>query len=268
MRGVPLSDIVSGTTSKLQEIHLYNQSRMREIELEAELWATSHNPLKQTKLKAELQSIQDSYKRMSIYPLLENGEFNTIAGVGESADDLDLTSGRVSEWLEKQANRLPPGARTVAKYGMIARGTTLYHGLEALMEYGDFIAKGILYDNLTQKKGLSQTDALGRITEEFVNYPRLAGRGRAYTDNMGMTWFFHYKTRIAKIALDMARNNPFHALLSYATPFLNETNSVLSDNIFAKALEGHLGYSIGPHMALRGLNMGPLGSLITPSSIK
>lgn len=69
------------------------------------------------------------------------------------------------------------------------------------MEYGDFIAKAILYDHLTKRKGLSAEAAMGQITEEFVNYDRMPGRFRGYMEGIGMLWFWSYKIRSVKVAL-------------------------------------------------------------------
>ena len=260
-RGVPALSIAKGAASKLSEIHTYNQARQREVEIEAELQSATHDPVREANLNSEMQTIKDSYKRMSIYPLLKNGEFTTIAGIGDTAEDLKLSSGKISEWLENKINLLPASMQTAARYGIVSRDTALFHGLEQLAEYSDFIAKGILYDHMTKVKGASKEDALARISEEYVNFDRTAGRSRAYTDNMGLTWFLNYKIRIAKVALNMMRNNPFHALVAAAAPAFRQTGNVFEDNVFSKIMDGNIKYSFGPEMAPKGLTIGPIYNL-------
>ena len=51
------------------------------------------------------------------------------------------------------------------------------------------------------------------ISEEFVNYNRLSGRGRDYLESMGLLWFMNYKIRIMKIMGKMVRDRPATALL-------------------------------------------------------
>jgi hypothetical protein len=258
-RGVPTLDIVQGIGAKLHEVHLYQQFRQKEMDFEADRWATT-SPLEIHKINAKLQSIQDSYERMSIYPLIKHGDLNTI-GELEDENEMKLSSGRVSEWLEQQIDKAPTAIQTPLKYAIVARDTSLYKGLERLMEYGDFIAKGIYYDHMTKREKISSEEALSKVSEEYVNFDWKAGRTRNYLDTMGITWFLAYKLRIAKIALSMMRDNPFGSLMTAFMPGLNETGSVIDDNIFGKILSGHLGYSLGPMNALKGLNMGPFWSL-------
>jgi hypothetical protein len=147
------------------------------------------------------------------------------------------------------------------KYALVTRDTSLYKGLEKLMEYGDFISKGIYYDHLTKREKMDADEALAKVSDEYVNFDWKAGRTRNYLDTMGLTWFIAYKLRIAKVALDMARNNPFGALMTSFVPGLNEAGSVIDDNIFGKVISGNLKYSLGPMNALKGLNLGPFWSL-------
>lgn len=81
-----------------------------------------------------------------------------------------------------------------------------------MVQYGDFIAKAVLYDHLTQKKGMDSETALEEIMEEFVQYNRLLGRGRDFLESMGLLWFWSYKLRIMKIAVKMLRERPLSAL--------------------------------------------------------
>ena len=89
-----------------------------------------------------------------------------------------------------------------------------------------------------QKK--TREEALGRITEEFVNYDRLPGRFRGYVEDMGLLWFYNFKIRSVKVALSVIRNNPVHALLMGLLPTppgMNSVGTVLDDNLFSKAAE-------------------------------
>jgi hypothetical protein len=81
------------------------------------------------------------------------------------------------------------------------------------IQIGDFIAKAILYDHLTKNKGQDKEKVLDRISVEFVNYNRNAGRGRDYLESIGMLWFMNYKIRIMKIAIRTMRERPLTALM-------------------------------------------------------
>lgn len=263
-RGVPLTSIVRGMPRKLGEIDSYAKTRLRQIDAEAELRATD-DPIQQRKLQAEIQSITDSHKRLTIWPLIEAGEFSTIADVGMTSEDLELTSGKLGQYIERQVNKLPESVRNAGRYALVTRDTALFQGLQKAVQYGDFIGKAVLFEDLTQRKKLSQSEALGRITEEFVNYDRLPGRFRAYMENMGLLWFYNYKIRISKVALSTIRNNPVHALLAMVLPSPDLFGSIglpVEDNLFSKLFEGSLDFSIGPEMGLRAPLLNPWFNLI------
>ena len=83
-RGVPLRHVLKGIAAKTAETNDYIKRRHREIGLEAELRAATarQDIVKMRKLGNEIRSIQDSYKRMSIWPLIEAGEFSATGPLG------------------------------------------------------------------------------------------------------------------------------------------------------------------------------------------
>lgn len=262
MRGVSPLDIARGMPRKLTEIQSYVTNRVRDIELEAELRAaeSSLNTVQANKIRAERRSIADANSRMSIWPLIQAGEFSAISDAGISRDEILLTSGKLNEYIESKLSTLPGPFETMARYGMITRDTALFQGLQKAVDYGDFIAKAILFDSLTKKKGKTQKEALAQITEEFVNYDRLPGRFRGTLEDMGLLWFYNFKIRSVKVALSVLRNNPVHALL--ANSLLPDPGSVLGDNLISKGLAGGLPYSIGPGMGVRALGLNPWANLV------
>jgi hypothetical protein len=257
MKGVPWDAIGKGTATKLAEIHGYTQTRLRQVELEAELRAAGTDLILERRLQTEIRAIEDGHKRLSIWPLIEAGEFSTVADVGMTAEDLEITSGNLAGFVRKQIEKLPPGLQTAARYGLVSRDTALFAGLQKAVQYGDFVAKAILYDDLVKRRKLSSGEALTRVTEAFVNYDFLPGRARNYLESIGLLWFFNYKIRIAKQALVMLRENPFQALVGTALPLPDGVGTTLEDNVFTKLAEGSLPWSMGPGMAFRGLHMNP-----------
>jgi hypothetical protein len=264
-RGVPMVSIAKGMPAKLGEIDSYAKTRLRQIEAEAELRAVGSDLVKKRKLEAEIQSITDAHKRLSIWPLVQAGEFSSIADVGMQAEDLELTSGKLASFIERQVDKLPEGVRNAGRYALITKDTALFRGLQKSVQYGDFIAKAVLFDDLVGRQKLSREQALARITEEFVNYDRLPGRFRSYLENMGLLWFYNFKIRSTKVALSTIRNNPVHALMAMtlsAPAFLGNIGSPITDNIAAKALTDTLGYSVGPDMGFRAPQLNPWMNLI------
>lgn len=263
-RGVPVKNIAKSIPQKTAEINQYLKSRLRQVDAEAELRAAT-NPNQIRKLRAEIQSITDSHKRMSIWPLLEAGEFSSIADAGIGRDDILITEGKIHEYMEKLADKLPKSVRTAGRYALITKDTALFQGIQKTVEYSDFIAKAIIYDELTQRKGKTREEALGRVTEEFVNYDRLPGRFRGYMESVGLMWFYNFKIRSAKVAVSMIRNNPVHAAMAMLAPTPTMFGNVglpIQDNIFSIAAKGGLDYSWGFGQGLRAHNLNPWMNLV------
>lgn len=263
-RGVPVKNIAKSIPQKTAEINQYLKSRLRQVDAEAELRAAT-NPNQIRKLKAEIQSITDSHKRMSIWPLLEAGEFSSIADAGIGRDDILITEGKLHEYMDKLADKLPKSVRTAGRYALITKDTALFQGIQKTVEYSDFIAKAIIYDELTQRKGKTREEALGRVTEEFVNYDRLPGRFRGYMESIGLMWFYNFKIRSAKVAVSMIRNNPVHAAMAMLAPTPTMFGNVglpIQDNIFSIAAKGGLDYSWGFGQGLRAHNLNPWMNLV------
>lgn len=258
-RGVPVKSIAKSIPQKTAEINQYLKSRLRQVDAEAELRAAT-NPNQIRKLKAEIQSITDSHKRLSIWPLLEAGEFSSIADAGIGRDDILITEGKLYEYMDKLAGKLPKSVRNAGRYALISKDTALFQGIQKTVEYSDFIAKAIIYDELTQRKGKTREEALGRVTEEFINYDRLPGRFRGYMESIGLMWFYNFKIRSAKVAVSMIRNNPVHAAMAMLAPTPTMFGNVglpIQDNIFSIAAQGNLGYSFGFGQGLRAHTLNP-----------
>lgn len=264
-RGVGITNILKGFPKKTAEIDAFVQNRLKRLELEAELRASTKDPIKTRSLRNQIQTILDSNRRMSIWPLIEAGEFASISDVGISQDELLLSQGRISEYMEKLADRLPASLKTLGKYGIISRDTALFKGLQRAVEYGDFLGKAVMYDHLISK-GMDSKEALAKVSEEFVNYDRLPGRSRAYLENIGALWFWNFKIRSTKIAISLLRNNPLHSLLALTGQAAHELGSVgspITDNAFGVMMDGRSNWSIGPRMAIHAHALNPWYNLTT-----
>lgn len=254
IRGVPITSLIMDTPKLLKEIETYNNYRRTLTKLEADLQAakgSSHyNQYQINKINNDIKATREAIESQSIYPLIAAGEYNTIADIGDTEDDLDLSMGRWGDYIERKVDSLPDNLKIAGKYLLITKDTALYRGLEKGVQYGDFIAKALLYKHLTQKRGYSNNTALDIIRYEFVNYDMLAGRSREFLENIGAIWFYNFKLRTSRVALSMLRHNPLHALLFLNAPITDGLGSPLTDNIFSKVLSGGILGSIGPGMGL------------------
>lgn len=257
-RGVPLRAIYRGMTEKTTETNDYAKRRAQEIQLDADLKAAQgrNDSVAIRKITNKIEAIKDSYKRMSIWPLIEAGEFSAITEGGVSNDDLKL-----STLIDKATKHLPDGLKTPYRYGVMTKDTSLFKGMAMAVQYSDFLAKAVLYDDLVKRQKMSKENALGMVNEEFVNYNRYAGRFRNYSESIGLFWFWAFKIRSLKIAVSMIRNNPARSLLMTfmppVLPLIGNIGSPISDNILTVALEGRLDNSIGPSTGLRAPTLNP-----------
>lgn len=261
-RGVPMMQIARGLPNKLNEVHQYAKNQVERAELMADRHAYMNDPVKSKEVQRKLDLLDQYDKGLSIWPLIEAGEFSTVNDVGITADDVEVTSGRFDEWIEKKIQQLPKGMRTAAAYGYLSRNTALFRGLQKSVQYGDFVAKAVLFDHYTDKMGMTDKEALGHISDEFVNYDRLPSRGRGYLESIGMLWFYNYKLRTLKVAMSTIRDNPFHTLMATVMPHPSSAGTPLTDNIVGIGMRGSLGYSMGPGMATQGVVMNPWFNLL------
>ena len=269
MNGVPIRNIFSGLKRKTYELNTYIQQREQERQLQNDLFVAegANDSVAMRKLSARIQALKDGYKNLSIWPLLEAGEFGAITEGGISQEDLAISKGGYAAFIEKMINKLPNnGLKDVVRYGMITRDTALFKALSRATQYGDFLAKAVLYDDLMRRKGMSQQEALAFVNEEFINYNRFAGRNRAYLESMGMTWFYNFKLRSIKVAQRAIHHHPVRALIHSALtprlPFLGTVGNPMTDNMLSVIMNGRLGYSTGPNMLFRAPSFNPWFNLI------
>ena len=262
--GVPVSDIVSKTPRKVAEIETYVKGTLREIEVETAL-VSATSAAERQKYRAELQSIKDSYKTLSIWPLIERGEFSTVTKDTIAREDLLLTQGKFTNYMESKMSKWPKWGKELGSNVVITKNSPVYEGLQKFVDYGDFVAKALMYDHLTNKMKMSKEKALGEITEEFINYDLLPGRFRGTMERLGLMWFYNFKIRSTKIAVRRLRKNPVRSLLVANMPHIDVFGSIgvpVNDNIFYKAAEGSLLYSVGPEMGINSPFMHPAANAL------
>ena len=215
-------------SQKHKELVSYLGYQQRVARLTAEGLATS-DPKQKKRIDTEQAFLKNEMRKLSIYPLIEAGEMPTIAEGLSETEEFSLV-GDFTNWVEGQVGKLPPVVGTVLNNLAVSKETSLYKGLDRMVQYGDFVAKATMYEWLTTQDAQSKKDAftlyandtskkltmqealhqvaLKDINDEFVNYARLPGRWRTYGEDMGLLWFYNYKLRIMKMAFRRMRKNP------------------------------------------------------------
>lgn len=252
IRGIPLMTIIREAPKIIKELEYYNRSRKRRaayrLRLNAELGRDKPNKKRVALLRKLIEKEHKSYESLPYSKaLLEAGEYNTIADIGTVNDDLLLSTGRFGEYIEKQVDKLPDAVKKIGKNIIVTKDTEIYRMLEKGTQYGDFVAKVILYKHLVEKKKIAPKDAISKVRYEFVNYDMLPGRSREYLENIGLLWFYNYKLRVCRTAMSMIKDNPLSVLISIFSPLALGVGTPISDNFISKLVTNPLG-SVGPKL--------------------
>ena len=250
---------------KHREIVSYLGYQQRIARLSTEGYATSDTKAK-ARIDAEKAQLKLAISKLSIWPLIEAGELPVIAEGLSEAEEFSMV-GDLTAWLEKQMGKMPPAVSTVMNNLAISKETSLYKGMDRMIQYGDFVAKATMYewlttqDKATQKKAVARYSefktkdntqsqamalalhnvAIQEVNDEFVNYSRLPGRLRTYGEDMGLTWFYNYKLRIMKMTLRRLRKNPVGFLIGMQVGGMLGVPTLLDTLPFNQNFE----YSIG-----------------------
>lgn len=241
MRGIPLTYIAEKIATKTLEAEQYNTLLNNQLKIRAKI-ATFPDPNDQgaIKLKRRLEIIEDKIGLLSINPMIQAGELSTINDVGDDYNQSVLT-GTWADKLNEEVGKLPDSMVQAGKWLTVSKDTAMYKILEKATIYGDFVAKSIYYDWLTEH-GTQVNDALIKSMNEFVNYDMLAGRTREYLENMGVIMFYNYTLRSLRTAFDVMLHNPVSALLAlHLFPDFITANNVFTDSFLGKLAGGRLG---------------------------
>lgn len=253
--GVPFASLVSGSTRKVKELENYLRVRQELLKLEA-LKAGAKNGREIKAYEERIAQRKAYIKKLSIAPLLEAGEFGIISNVNARPEEMRFSDGSLGDWIDKQADKVPSCLRNLYRYGLVTKDTPFYTALQKSVQYGDFVAKSVLYDYLTTERGMKPDDAIRYVREEFVDYDKSMGRDRQYLESMGLLWFWNFKVRSIKAAARNMRNNPLSALLAaYSVNMfpMDGVGTALTDNLISKLMEGSLGYSLGMGSATKAI---------------
>ncbi len=255
--GIPLKQINKGYRAKLAEAEEYvnNRTKIEDLKQKERI---ARNANQKRILQDKIQVLEDLEQRMTIAPLIRAGQFKQLSE-GITDVDVELSSGRLGEYVEKMADKLPENASNLAHVGLVSKSTKLYQVLNRATQYGDFIAKSIYYDHLIDQ-GLSDEVAQAMINEEFVNYSVLPGRVRSALESNGLTWFMNFKIRIMKIAAKQIRDNPVRSL---ALNMAVDVGGPIEDNLLTVIGEGRLDYSMGFDMLFEAPELNPWMNLIS-----
>lgn len=209
MTGIPINIITKGYITKAKECNRYIALTREYADLQLESLNGKDVGTRMDKIIEEIQG-------MSIAPVINLGEFNTIQ------DDADGNLTDTGSYFIKAINKIKQvrdksgnAAEALDELAVTER-TLLYKCLERTTQYGDFIAKSICYDYWKNK--YNEKEAIFRVTSEFVDYDFMPSRCREWLEKIGWGWYWNYKLRMSKVMMRMIRDNPFRSLMFLTLP--------------------------------------------------
>jgi hypothetical protein len=253
---IPLKQIRDRTRVGIAEAKKYTNNRIKLAELYVQMRDPSLPTNKRNMLEAQVKHLSDALNNSPIHPLVEAGMFSNIssaAGYEQQGLDKDFTFRNtfkqklgIEELMEDFDNS---GIGRAVNNILISEGSDTFAFMEKSLDYGDFVAKFVLYDYLTKNKGLKSKEALSITLEEFVNYSMNRGALFDYANAMGLTWFMSYATGIQKVIWKMARRQTRRTAAIYGLGKVTGFTTVPMGNPLDKSWD----YATSPSNILDGV---------------
>ena len=253
--GIPLKDIVTNTRVGIAEAKRYTENRIQIAELYTAMRDPNMTQAKRDILTARIKQLSDTIKNSPINPLVEAGMFSNIssaAGYEQQGLDRDFNiRSRIkdrlglTDWFDAFD---ASGFGRFVNNLLIAEGSDTSDFMEKSLDYGDFVAKFVLYEHLTKKSAINSRAALDIALEEFVNYSMNRGAVFDYLNTMGLTWFMGYATGIQKVIWKMMRRSALKTSAIYAMSKATGISAVPVGNPIDKSWD----YATSPTNVLDG----------------
>lgn len=221
--GVNPKVIVPDAREGLINAQNYVRNYSRKLEIEYRLGSTNLSDKERIVLEPELKFLKDSLDNNPVAPLVQAGIMSSIAGAAGYEKTFDTSEQFTYGHKLKEKlgfNKLD------RKYGetklgkavsniIISHNSEAHEFMEKALDYGDFVAKYVLYKHLTQNRNFTSERAMNVIREEFVNYSMNRGVTFDYMNAMGLTWFASYALGIQKVIYRRLRSNLLGTLATY-----------------------------------------------------
>lgn len=221
--GVNPKVIVPDAREGLINAQNYVRNYSRKLEIEYRLGSTNLSDKERMVLEPELKFLKDSLDNNPVAPLVQAGIMSSIAGAAGYEKTFDTSEQFTYGHKLKEKLGINKLDR---KYGetklgkavsniIISHDSEAHEFMEKVLDYGDFVAKYVLYKHLTQNRNFTSERAMNVIREEFVNYSMNRGVTFDYMNAMGLTWFASYALGIQKVIYRRLRSNFLGTLATY-----------------------------------------------------
>ena len=222
--GVKPKDVVSYAKEGLINAQNYERNFTRALELDYKLRNSTLNQEQKMLMEQEYAFLEDSLANNPIAPLSEAGLMTSIAGAAgyerslEAIADFSLAHKAGNKLgINKYRNKFDKTkAGNVVNNILISKESRTHEIMTKALDYGDLVAKYVLYKHLTENRAFKSERAMNVVREEFVNYSMNRGAGFDYLNSIGATWFASYALGIQKVIYKMLRRNLLSTLVTYS----------------------------------------------------
>jgi len=249
MRRVSAKELLVHGRVSYREVQEYLKNRKKGIQFQTELASLEPGDIKRrTQLVKQIDFIKERNQKLSIWPLLERGEFTSIqdgAGMSDTVEEIRTTGMMNAIEQHVYGNIKNEKARRALREITMDTNSSIFRFMQNTVQLGDFLSKAVLYQSYLNR-GMSSDIALDKINEEYIDYDLLPGRTRGAFENMGLIWFANYSLRSMKVALNIIQENPVTGLLGFSAATTYDWENPIKDTLPGKVLRGTIGYSYGP----------------------
>ena len=222
--GVKPKDVISYAKEGLINAQNYERNFTRALELDYKLKNSTLNQEQKMLMEQEYAFLEDSLANNPIAPLSEAGLMTSIAGAAgyerslEAIADFSLAHKAGNKLgINKYRNKFDKTkAGNIVNNILISKESRTHEIMTKALDYGDLVAKYVLYKHLTENRAFKSERAMNVVREEFVNYSMNRGAGFDYLNSIGATWFASYALGIQKVIYKMLRRNLLSTLATYS----------------------------------------------------
>ena len=119
------------------------------------------------------------------------------------------------------------------KIATLQRGTIGYQAMMDLTQMSDFVARYVLWKQLTERKGMKKEQAIQEVMDTFVMYDTVTNKWIQLGNDVGLIMFTKFWLRTQRVIKKVAVENPVYlALYLFSQYMFFDTTDILDSFLF------------------------------------
>lgn len=200
--GVPASDIVKYSVAAWKGATKYQQDKNKLDKLKVEVNAKGNlSPIQLARMNREIALLENSISTNPIYPLVEQGIYQTIVEDIEADEDTFSFKSKLEDKTSVVTDYIPDSIKDVGKVLFMTHDTQLYKFMRNATQVSDFVGRFVLHQHNMNKLGMKEDASVDNIVETFINYDLPTHRSIQYLNDIGLIMFTKFFIRVQKVIL-------------------------------------------------------------------